>query len=196
MPVYCALCNKSFKVQSDLDKHIRDSSAHKMSIYCALCKRSFNAQKDLDQHVRNSSAHKKPTPRPPQVQKPPQIKLQSIKQQKQVVTTKVKPAKPQQTPNIHTLAQTITASSPMTPNIVMPIVETDLQVAKSPWSPIAESEYMAVLNKLSAHCHSPIELKENGYILNTYNSLDYINSRKCTRCNSKSLSVAHESELN
>ncbi|TGO47633.1 hypothetical protein BOTNAR_0514g00070 [Botryotinia narcissicola] len=184
MPVYCALCNKSFKVQSDLDKHIQDSPAHKMSVYCALCNRSFNAQVDLDQHVRNSSAHKKSTPRPPQVQKPLRIKLLSIKQQKQVAPTKGKPAKPPQTLHIHTLAQTIAASSPMTPNIIKPIIGADLQVAKSPWSAIAESEYMAVLNELSAHCHSPTELKENGYILNTYNSLDYINSRKCTRCNS------------
>ena len=46
---------------------------------------------------------------------------------------------------------------------------------------------MAVLNELSAHCHSPMELKENGYIVHSYDPFDYVDSRKCKRCNSKFL---------
>ncbi|KAH8702924.1 hypothetical protein GQ44DRAFT_732584 [Phaeosphaeriaceae sp. PMI808] len=50
---------------------------------------------------------------------------------------------------------------------------------------IVESEYVAVLNALSAHCYTPVELEENGYIIHPYDPLHYSNLRKCKRCNSK-----------
>jgi hypothetical protein len=176
-----------------------------MPAYCAPCGRSFKGQGDLDQHIRNSSAHKKPTQRPPQVQNLLQVKLPPIKlkQQKQPSPSRAKPAEPQQALDsgcrTHTTTQrkhgqppNAIASSSCTPQITRPAVKTVPQDVKSRWSVIPESEYMGVLNALSAHCHSPSELKENGYILHPYNPLDYVNSRKCKRCNSKLLILIME----
>lgn len=166
---------------------------------CAPCRRSFKGQRDLDQHIRTSSAHKKPTQGPSQGQDLLQVKLPPIiSKQQEATPSRVKLAEPQQALNsgcrIHTMtlrkhaqAPNAIASSSCTPQITKPAAKTVLQDAKSPWSVISESEYMAVLNALSAHCHSPGELEENGYILHPYNPLDYVNSRKCIRCNSKSL---------
>ncbi|KAK5637592.1 hypothetical protein RRF57_013307 [Xylaria bambusicola] len=41
----------------------RPSSSIKMSAYCAPCNRSFKEQSDLDKHLRNSSSHRSPTTR-------------------------------------------------------------------------------------------------------------------------------------
>jgi hypothetical protein len=172
-----------------------------MPAYCALCRRPFNGQRELDQHIRNSSAHKKPTQRPSPVQDLQQLKLPPIipKQREQATSSQVKPVKPEQALNagsrIHTTTErkhrqppNTIAFSCSTPQITKPALKTTApQGAKSPWSVIPESEYTAVLNTLSAHCHSTEQLKENGYILHPYNLLDYVNSRKCKRCNSKFL---------
>ncbi|KAI8954032.1 ribonuclease H-like domain-containing protein [Xylaria longipes] len=77
------------------------------------------------------------------------------------------------------------ASGSSTPQVTIPTVQTTTQGAKSPWSRITESEYMTVLDELSAHCHSPKELEEHGYIIRPYNPLDYVNAGKCKRCHCK-----------
>ncbi|KAM0123539.1 hypothetical protein ACHAP3_011058 [Botrytis cinerea] len=151
-----------------------------MTVYCALCNRSFNGQRELDQHVRDSSAHKKL-----------KVQLPRVKQQKQVASNQVQSAKAQAL-SIHTSTKRqrgqppiTTASSFSTSNITRPVIANNPRVVNSSWSVVAESEYTTVLNELSTHCHSPMDLKENGYILDPFNPLDYVNSRKCTRCNSQ-----------
>jgi hypothetical protein len=138
-----------------------------MSARCAPCNRSFKEQTALDQHIRDSPAHKK-----------------------QQAAFLIKPAKPQALGHhIHTTKRehgqlpgaTIPGSS--TPQITIPAVKTTPR--DIPWSVVMESEYDIVRNALSAHCHTPVELQENGFIIHPYNSLDYANSRKCKRCNSK-----------
>jgi hypothetical protein len=140
-----------------------------MQAHCALCNRFFKGQQELGQHIQDSSVHKK-----------------------QRAGSLVKPAKPQALgPRVHTTKlehrqpSSAIISSSSTPQIAKPTVKTaprDL-----PWSVLVQSEHVAVFNALSAHCHTPMELKENGYIIHPYNSLDYINSRKCKRCNSRFL---------
>jgi len=171
-----------------------------MPTYCALCKRSFKGQAQLDQHTRNSPAHRKPLRSASQAQDLSQVKIPPIilKQQEQAASSRVKPAKSQQALNagfrIHTATELIyrqvpnaIASSSNIPQIANPAVKTASQSASSLWSVIQESGYMAVLNALSAHCHTLEELKENGYILHPYNLLDYVNLRKCRQCSSKFL---------
>jgi hypothetical protein len=138
-----------------------------MPTHCAPCNRPFKGQTELDQHIRNSSAHKK-----------------------QQAASLVKPAKPQAVGSrIHITKReygqppSATISCSSTPQIAIPAVKTAPQGV--PWSVIVESEYVTVLNALSAHCHTPMELEENGFIIYPYNSLDYTNSRKCKRCNSR-----------
>ena len=162
-----------------------------MTVYCALCNRSFNGQRELDQHVRDSSAHKKL-----------KVQLPRVKQQKQVASNQVQSAKAQAL-SIHTSTKRqrgqppiTTASSFSTSNITRPVIANNPRVVNSSWSVVAESEYTTVLNELSTHCHSPMDLKENGYVLDPFNPLDYVNSRKCTRCNSKFLIISCEVELN
>jgi hypothetical protein len=84
--------------------------------------------------------------------------------------------------------------SSSSPQIAIPAVKTAPQGV--PWSVIVESEYASVFNALSAHCHSPNELKENGYIVHPYNPSDYANSRKCKQCNCKFLPIDSRVELN
>jgi hypothetical protein len=176
-----------------------------MPAYCVLCGRSFKGQGDLDQHIRNSSAHKKPTQRPPQVQNLLLGKLQPIKlkQQEQSSSSRVKLPEAQQALDSGNRTDTTTqrkhgqppnaiGSSSCTPQMTKSAVKAVPKAVKSRWSVIPESEYMAVLNALSAHCHPPTDLKENGYILHPYNPLDYINSWKCKRCNSKFLILIME----
>jgi hypothetical protein len=171
-----------------------------MPAYCGPCKRPFNGQRELDQHIRDSPKHNEPTRRPSQVQDIPRVKLPPImpKKQEQATPSLVKPAKPQQAVNAgyrinnatlqkHGQPPIAIASGSSTPKTTIPAVKTTPQSAISPWSVIANSEYMAVLKELSAHCHSLEELKENGYILRPYNPLDYVNTRKCKRCKSKFL---------
>jgi hypothetical protein len=138
-----------------------------MPAHCALCNRPFKGQTELNQHIQNSSAHKK-----------------------QQAASLVKPAKPQALgPRIHTTERengqppSATISSSSTPQIAISAAKTAPQGV--PWSVIVKSEYVTVLNALSAHCHTPKELEENGFIIHSYNSLDYANSRKCKRCNSR-----------
>jgi hypothetical protein len=138
-----------------------------MLAHCAPCNRSFKGQKELDQHIQNSSVHKK-----------------------QQTASLVKPAKPQalgprihKTKHEHGQPPSATISSSSTPQIAIPAVKTAPQGV--PYSVIVQSEYVSVLNALSAHCHTPMELEENGFIIHPYNPLDYANSRKCKRCNSR-----------
>lgn len=148
-----------------------------MQAHCALCDRFFKGQQELGQHIRDSSVHKK-----------------------QPAAALVKPAKPQALePRTRTTKYeyrqppSAIISSPSTPQIAKPAVKTSPQGL--PWSVVVQSEYVAVLNALSAHCHTPMELKENGYIIHPYNPLDYNNSRKCKRCNRRFLLLNIANEL-
>jgi hypothetical protein len=169
-----------------------------MPVHCALCERSFKAQRHLDQHTRNSSAHKKSnlTQGRPQIQTLPQVNLPPVKpkQRKQPsprlapLTYRTRPAESQQALDPNAIASSShtphTTTQSNTLQITKPAFSHDVEPR---WSVIPESEYTAVLMALSAHCHSPGELKENGYLLHPYNPLDYVNSRKCKRCNGKFL---------
>ncbi|KAM3067143.1 hypothetical protein ACMFMG_011697 [Clarireedia jacksonii] len=142
-----------------------------MSARCAPCNRSFKEQTALDQHIRDSPAHKK-----------------------QQAAFLIKPAKPQAlrhhiqpTKREHGQLPSATISGSSTPQITIPAVKTISQ--DIPWSMVMESEYGMVRNALSAHCHTPMELQENGFIIHPYNALDYANSRKCKRCNSQEKNV-------
>jgi hypothetical protein len=148
-----------------------------MQVHCVLCSRFFKGQRELDQHIRDSSVHKK-----------------------QQAGSLVKPAKPQAlgplipaTKREHRQPPSAIISSSSTPQIAKPAVKTAPQGL--PWSVLVQSEHVAVLNALSAHCHTPTELKENDYIIHPYNPLDYINSRKCKRCNSRFLLLILASKL-
>ncbi|GAP87671.1 putative RNA exonuclease 3 [Rosellinia necatrix] len=69
-----------------------------------------------------------------------------------------------------------------TSQVTIPAVQTTAQRARLPWSTVTVPEYTAVLDELSAHCHSLKELEEHGYITRPYNPLDYANAGKCKRC--------------
>ena len=177
----------------------------KMPAYCAPCKKSFKEERALDQHIRDSPAHKVPNQIPSQVQELPQAKSPPIalKQQEQALPSRVKPIKPQQAlsagSRIHISTErnnrqppvSMTSSS-STPQITIPVVEAAPQDVETPWSVVADSEFLEVLNSLSAHCHSLEDLKKNDYIVSPYNPLDYVNSRKCKRCNRKFLVLIME----
>jgi hypothetical protein len=166
-----------------------------MPAYCALCKRPFTTQTALDQHKRHSSAHRKPPQAPSQAQdltQPPQIP----KKQKYATHSLVKAVKSLQvvdggvrihvsTKGKHGRPQNAIASSSSMHQTVKP-VETVPQASQSQWSVIPQSGYTKVLNALSEHCHSAKELKENGFTLDLYHPLYYVNSKICKRCNSKS----------
>ena len=138
-----------------------------MSAYCVPCKRSFKRQSNLDQHIQDSSAHKN-------LQTASLVKLAKSQVLRPVTQTTTR--EQAQTPSAIT-------SSSSTPQIIIPAVKTASQGVS--WTVIVESECAIVLNALSAHCHTPMELEENGYIVHLYNSLDYTNSLKCKRCNSR-----------
>jgi hypothetical protein len=166
-----------------------------MPIYCELCRKQFNGQKQLEQHARDSPKHKNPTQRPPQAQPTPQVKPTPVRQ---AAPSRVKPAKPQQTPKVSAQVSPTTgpkygqppiaiASGSRTFLTTIPAVKPTPQDAKSPWSVIAAFESTVVLDELSEHCHSPEVLQANNYSLHPYNPLDYVNLRKCSRCKSKLL---------
>lgn len=175
-------------------------------MYCAPCDRPFKAQGDLDKHIRNSAAHKK-SAQVPQTQALLGANLPPVqpKQQKQPSLSRLAPithrAKPADsnyrsrhttTEHKHEYPSNAIASSSHNPQIKKPVLKTVPQALESRWSVIPGSEYPAVLDALFAHCHSPRELKENGYILHPYNPQDYVNSRKCKRCNSEFLILIME----
>jgi hypothetical protein len=125
--------------------------------------------------MRDSLVHKNRSPRPAQVQNLLQMKLPPVKfkQQEQLDPSQVKPAEPQQaldsgrrthgtTQCRHVQPPNANASTSYNDLITKPAVKSVPQVVKSPWSVIVESEYGAVLDALSAHCHPLSELKENG----------------------------------
>ncbi|OJD28061.1 hypothetical protein ACJ73_00544 [Blastomyces percursus] len=51
----CSSCNRSFKSENALAQHIRDS--HSLRYDCNRCSRSFYSEDALAQHIRNTSAH-------------------------------------------------------------------------------------------------------------------------------------------
>lgn len=171
-----------------------------MSAYCSLCRRSFKEQEDLNRHVQSSSVHKRPFQPPSQGQNLLQVKPPCIKpsRQEQPGSSHFKLAEPPQNPqssrHTHTTAehrpgapQNAATSSRYPLHTISPTAKNVPQDVKPRWSVVSESEYTAVLNALSANCHSLGELEQNRYLVHPYDPADYINSRKCKRCHSKVL---------
>ncbi|KLJ08854.1 hypothetical protein EMPG_15721, partial [Blastomyces silverae] len=54
----CIACNRRFKSEKALEKHIKYSPAHApKDYYCSTCNRSFKSEDALEQHLQNSLAH-------------------------------------------------------------------------------------------------------------------------------------------
>ncbi|KAL2371546.1 hypothetical protein BDBG_03588 [Blastomyces gilchristii SLH14081] len=50
----CIPCNRRFKNETALEKHIKYSPAHALKYDCSSCSRSFSSQNALGQHIRDS----------------------------------------------------------------------------------------------------------------------------------------------
>lgn len=198
MPAYCVSCNRSFKEQGHLDQHTRTSSAHKKPtqgppqvqtlLQVNLLPVKPKRQKQPSPYRLPPATHRVRPTEPQQALdfnfRAPRTTSQH--KQGQLPDTV---ASSSRTPRIttqhkHGQPPDTIASSSRTLQITKHASPHDME---SRWSVISESEYTAVLNALSAHCHSPRELEENGYLLHPYDPQDYIKSRKCKRCNSKFL---------
>ncbi|KAF7915162.1 uncharacterized protein EAE98_011247 [Botrytis deweyae] len=176
-----------------------------MSAFCSLCQRSFKDQRSLEQHVDNSSVHKNSiqgkinvfhpvgfnhakSGQTPYQQATPSQSIQINYGHNNGASLYLNHTVPDgyyqlPTPVISTHTPTQIPSS--TVAMIVPVVE-------SLWSTFHESESRMVLDTLSSHCHSREDLQANNYITQPYNKSDYVDSRKCKRCNVRELKVDYE----
>ncbi|KAF7954716.1 hypothetical protein EAE96_005835 [Botrytis aclada] len=167
-----------------------------MSAFCSLCQRSFKDHRSLEQHVTNSSVHKNSiqgkfnvfhpmgsyhtdSGQTPYQEAAPSQSIPMNYGQNKGASSYLNPTVPGGdyqllTPMISTHAPT------QVPTLA---VAMTVPVVESPWSTFHESESRIVLDTLSSHCHLREDLQSNNYITQPYNKSDYINSRKCKRCN-------------
>ncbi|KAF7880162.1 uncharacterized protein EAF01_012057 [Botrytis porri] len=169
-----------------------------MSAYCSLCQRSFKDHKSLDQHVNNSSVHRN------SIQGKSNVSHSVGSNHTNFGQTPYQQAKPSQSIQMsygqhngassylnhtvpgadHQLLTPIisTYTSTQVPSFTVAMI---VPVVKSLWSTFHESESQLVLATLSSYCHSREDLQSNNYITQPYNKSDYVDSRKCKRCNGK-----------
>lgn len=58
---FCSSCNRSFRSETSLDQHIKDSPAHAIKFYCGLCSIWLLDIDALEEHIRTSPPHSAPT---------------------------------------------------------------------------------------------------------------------------------------
>jgi hypothetical protein len=187
---HCELCRKSFKTLFALQNHEKDSPAH-MTHHCEQCQKSFQSQAALSQHTKTSRRHKTGRQVPPS-QQTTEVKVQPTKAIRQSLpkTAVPKPGSSQaviyaerclqpKAPKLKELKSTTTGALNVAKSVT-----TNSPGPLSPWAVIPKFSYTTVFNTLSEHCHSPEDLKSNGFILDLYDPLTSIfKPGKCRNCN-------------
>lgn len=168
MLYHCSTCNRSFRNQQALDRHL-SPPAHIFN--CSLCHRTFKSQQAYNQHIQYSAIHKTPVLEASNLQPSTTIQSQDLQ------------------PDSSSLGQLtgLRQRDAVTPNSTALHItnynqESPTQDVDHRWSVIQFPQQLAVFGALSQNCHSAMDLKINKYRLQPDTAEDLAGLRKCRNC--------------